>query len=108
MKSWGGQMAIYLAASLIIKPGDQVLVTSPSYFLADAVFRQLGAQLVTVPVDNEGADVDAIADALENNNIKLLYIIPHHHHPTTVTLSSARPGQTPGAYQNSPASCNRG
>lgn len=90
MVTRGAQMAIYLAASLIIKPGDKVLVTSPSFFLADAVFRQFGAQLITVPVDDEGADVDAIVDALENNNIKLLYIIPHHHHPTTVTLSSAR------------------
>ncbi|WPU93156.1 PLP-dependent aminotransferase family protein [Mucilaginibacter sabulilitoris] len=86
----GAQMAIYLAASLIIKAGDKVLVTSPNFFLADAVFMQLGAQLITVPVDDEGADVDAIADALEKNNIKLLYIIPHHHHPTTVTLSSTR------------------
>ncbi|WP_161964510.1 PLP-dependent aminotransferase family protein [Mucilaginibacter endophyticus] len=90
MVTRGAQMAIYLAASLIIRPGDKVLVTDTSFFLADAVFRQLGAQLVTVPVDHEGADVDAIADALENNNIKLLYIIPHHHHPTTVTMSSER------------------
>jgi GntR family transcriptional regulator/MocR family aminotransferase len=90
MVTRGAQMAIYLAASLILKPGDKVLVTSPNYFLADAIFRQLGAQLVTVPVDDEGADVEAIADALENHHIKLLYIIPHHHHPTTVTMSSAR------------------
>jgi len=90
MVTHGAQMAIYLAASLIIKPGDKVLVTSPNYFLADAVFTQLGAQLVTVPLDDEGADVEAIAEALENNTIKLLYIIPHHYHPTTVTMSSAR------------------
>jgi GntR family transcriptional regulator/MocR family aminotransferase len=90
MVTRGAQMAIYTAASIIIKPGDKVLVTDPSYFFADAIFRQLGAQLVTIPVDNEGADVDAIADALENNDIKLLYIIPHHHHPTTVTLSATR------------------
>lgn len=90
MVTRGAQMAIYIAASLVIKPGDKVLVTSPSYFLADAIFRQLGAQLITIPVDNDGADVDSIADALKNHDIKLLYIIPHHHHPTTVTLSSAR------------------
>jgi GntR family transcriptional regulator/MocR family aminotransferase len=90
MVTRGAQMAIYLAASLIIKPGDKVLVTSPSYFLADAVFRRLGAQLITIPVDDEGANIDAIADVLQTNKIKLLYIIPHHHHPTTVTLSSVR------------------
>ncbi|HEY4324642.1 MAG TPA: PLP-dependent aminotransferase family protein [Mucilaginibacter sp.] len=90
MVTRGAQMAIYIAASLLIKPGDKVLVTTPSYFLADAIFNQLGAQLITIPVDDEGADVDAIEDELTKNQIKLLYIIPHHHHPTTVTLSSTR------------------
>lgn len=86
----GAQMAIYVAAALILKPGDQVLVTDPSYFIADAVFSQLGAKLVRVPVDEQGIDTNAVEDALKNNNIKLLYIIPHHHHPTTVTLNSTR------------------
>jgi DNA-binding transcriptional MocR family regulator len=86
----GGQMAIYIAASLILKPGDKVLVSDPNYFIADAVFTQMGAQLVRIPVDAEGMDVDAIAHALKQTKIRLLYIIPHHHHPTTVTMSSAR------------------
>lgn len=86
----GAQMAIYIAAALIIKPGDNVLVTDPNYFIADAAFKQLGAQLIHIPVDGEGMDVDAVEEALRTKNIKLLYIIPHHHHPTTVTLSSPR------------------
>ncbi|MEZ2334698.1 PLP-dependent aminotransferase family protein [Mucilaginibacter sp. RCC_168] len=90
MVTRGAQMAIYIAASMIIKPGDKVLVTTPSYFFADAIFRQLGAELITIPVDDDGADVNALEDALLRNKIKLLYIIPHHHHPTTVTLSSPR------------------
>lgn len=86
----GAQMAIYIAAALILKPGDQVLVSDPSYFIADAVFRQLGAELIRIPADGEGMDIDQVEDALKENKIKLLYIIPHHHHPTTVTLSSTR------------------
>lgn len=86
----GAQMAIYIAASLILKPGDKVLVSDPSYFIADAVFRQLGAELVRIPVDGEGMDIDRVEDTLKENKIKLFYIIPHHHHPTTVTLSSTR------------------
>ncbi|MDN5286670.1 MAG: GntR family transcriptional regulator [Mucilaginibacter sp.] len=86
----GGQMAIYIAASLILKPGDKVLVSDPSYFIADAVFTQMGAKLIRTPVDAEGMDIDAIERVLSKTKIKLLYIIPHHHHPTTVTMSSAR------------------
>lgn len=86
----GAQMAIYVAASLIIKPGDKVLVTTPNYFMADAIFKQLGAELVTVPVDDEGIDTNAVEKVLTEHVIKLLYIIPHHHHPTTVTLTATR------------------
>jgi GntR family transcriptional regulator/MocR family aminotransferase len=86
----GAQSAIFIAASLIIKPGDKVIVSDPSYFMANAVFTQLGAELIYVPVDHSGVDVQAIEAALAENDIKLLYIIPHHHHPTTVTLSSQR------------------
>jgi len=86
----GAQMAIYLAAALLIKPGDKVIVSDPSYFIADAAFRQLGAELVRVPVDQEGMNVDQIEAVLKTHNIRFLYVIPHHHHPTTVTMSANR------------------
>lgn len=86
----GGQMGIYLAASLLIRPGDKVIVGAPNYYLADLCFQQLGAKLIRVPVDADGIDVDRIAAILEKQDIRMLYIIPHHHQPTTVTLSSER------------------
>ncbi|MGY4539515.1 DNA-binding transcriptional MocR family regulator [Mucilaginibacter sp. UYNi724] len=86
----GAQMAIYIAASLILKPGDQVLVSDPSYLIADDVFTSMGAKLIRVPVDSHGMDVDVIEKLLKTTAISLLYIIPHHHHPTTVTMSTAR------------------
>lgn len=86
----GAQMAIYLAAAMIIKKDDYVIVGSPNYFFADLCFEQLGARLLRVPVDEEGIDVDAIEQLCSSKKIKLLYLITHHHHPTTVTLSAAR------------------
>lgn len=86
----GAQMAIYIAASLIIKPGDKVIVSDPSYFIADLVFERLGAELIRVPVDGEGMCTDSIEEALKKNEVKMIYIIPHHHHPTTVTMSVKR------------------
>ncbi|HEY6902570.1 MAG TPA: PLP-dependent aminotransferase family protein, partial [Puia sp.] len=85
----GAQMAIYVAAALAIKPGDEVMVGDPSYFAASLTFEKLGARLIRIPVDEDGIDVDAIEKACRRKP-KLLYIIPHHHHPTTVTLSSPR------------------
>lgn len=86
----GAQMAIYLAAAMIIKKDDYVIVGSPNYFFADLCFEQLGARLLYVPVDEDGIDVDAVEKLCSTRKIKMLYLITHHHHPTTVTLSAAR------------------
>lgn len=86
----GAQMAIYLATKLILKPGAVVLVGNPNYYLADLLFREAGAIIQRVPVDEQGMDVEWIASYCEKKKPDLLYIIPHHHHPTTVTLSAGR------------------
>jgi GntR family transcriptional regulator/MocR family aminotransferase len=86
----GAQMAIYIAARLILQPGATVLVGEPNYFMADMIFQQFGAKLVRIPLDENGIDVDAIASICRQKKPALLYIIPHHHHPTTVTLSADR------------------
>lgn len=95
----GAQMAIYIAASLLIKPGDHVIVTDPNYFMADHIFQKMGATLHKVPVDGDGMDVAYLSTLLETVNCKLLYVIPHHHHPTTVTMSTARRVQLLGLIQ---------
>ncbi|SHL43835.1 GntR family transcriptional regulator / MocR family aminotransferase [Chitinophaga jiangningensis] len=86
----GAQMSIYLAAALLISKGDHVIVGSPNYYFADLTFEQLGANLLRVPVDKDGIDVDAVEQLCKKKKIKLLYVISHHHHPTTVTLSAER------------------
>ncbi|WP_264538151.1 PLP-dependent aminotransferase family protein [Flavobacterium sp. N1736] len=86
----GAQMAIYIAASLIIKPGDKVVVSEPTYFIAETLFEKLGAELIRIPMDADGMRTEELENILKKNVIKLLYIIPHHHHPTTVTMSMER------------------
>lgn len=83
-------MAIYIAASMLIKPGNIVIVGEPNYRFANMIFEKCGAKLVRVPVDADGIDVESIEKICRKQKPALLYIIPHHHHPTTVTLSAAR------------------
>lgn len=87
----GSQMALFLAASAI---GDQCLriaVETPGYSLAWAAFRASGAEVVGVPVDQEGIDVDALEElARTDKRVKAVYVTPHHQYPTTVPLSHAR------------------
>jgi len=86
----GAQMSIYLAAALVIRPGDKVVVGMSNYRYADLVFEQLGATLVRVPVDEQGIDVQAVSSLCRRSKVRMLYVVPHHHHPTTVTLSAER------------------
>jgi GntR family transcriptional regulator/MocR family aminotransferase len=86
----GTQMAIYLTTQLLIRPGDNVFVPEPGYWDANQTFKLAGANLVFIPVDKEGMDVDRIEQLCKKKVPRMIYIIPHHHRPTTVTLSAER------------------
>ena len=86
----GAQLAIFVAASMILRPGSTVIVGDLNYVLADKLFEQMGAKLIKVKVDENGIDVGEIENICKKSPPDLLYIIPHHHHPTTVTLSKER------------------
>lgn len=88
--SKGSQMGIYLAAQLLLNPGDTIAVGISNYGFADDTFRYSGANLLRIPIDSNGMDIDCLEAILQQQKIKAVYIIPHHHFPTTVTLSMAR------------------
>lgn len=86
----GTQMSLYLTASVLLKPGDVVLVERLSYPPAWEIFRKLGAQLVTVDMDNEGCRVDQIDALCRLHKVRMIYVTPHHQFPTTVSLHAGR------------------
>ena len=80
---------------LFTQPGDTVLVEAPSYHEALALIRDYPVQLATVPMDDEGLIVEALAERLQELEAKgarlgLLYTIPIFQNPSGVTLSAAR------------------
>ena len=77
-------------ASLLLKPGDVVLVERLSYPPAWEIFRKLGAQLVTVDLDEEGCRTDQIDRLCRAHKVRMIYLTPHHQFPTTVSLHAAR------------------
>ncbi|NIE73181.1 PLP-dependent aminotransferase family protein [Pantoea sp. Ap-967] len=86
----GVQMSLYLVASAVLKPGDTVLIERLSYPPAWEIFRQLGARLVTVDLDEEGCRVDQVDALCRLHNVRAMYITPHHQFPTTVSLHVGR------------------
>lgn len=86
----GSQMGIYLATQLLLNPADNIAVGLSNYVLADDTFKYAGANLIRIPVDDNGMDINHLETTLQRTSIKAVYIIPHHHYPTTVTMSTQR------------------
>ncbi|WP_025764702.1 MocR-like pyridoxine biosynthesis transcription factor PdxR [Dyadobacter tibetensis] len=86
----GIQMGLYLTSMLLLERGDRVIVGHLSYYVANMIFQQAGAQISAVPVDEQGISLEAVRDLCKKTSIRMLYITPHHHYPTTVTLSAQR------------------
>lgn len=87
----GSQMAMYLAAHCLLKPGDHVVVENPGYKPAWRAFESAGATLLPVSVDEDGLNLEELKVLLgSKKNIRAIYTTPHHQFPTTVTLSLSR------------------
>jgi 2-aminoadipate transaminase len=86
----GSQQALTLIATVLLEPGDTVLVEEPSYLAAIQAFQLAGAAVVPVPCDDEGLDPEAAATLAERHGARLLYTIPTFQNPTGRTLPLER------------------
>ena len=86
----GSQQALTLIATVLLEPGDTVLVEEPSYLAALQAFQLAGATVVPVPCDDDGLDPDAAAALAERHGARLLYTIPTFQNPTGRTLPTER------------------
>lgn len=84
------EMSIYIVSEILLSEYDTVLVGALSYFSVNMIFQKKGVKIVTIPIDDEGIDVDEVREICKQQKIRMLYITPHHHYPTTVTLSAHR------------------
>jgi GntR family transcriptional regulator/MocR family aminotransferase len=81
----GVQEALDLATRLFVSPGENVLMEDPGYPGAVRVFEAMGARMVSLGVDSEGAKLPEA-----NQRANLVYVTPAHQAPLGVTMSLAR------------------
>jgi DNA-binding transcriptional MocR family regulator len=79
-----------LAQHLVAARGDRVLVEAPTYDRPLRLLADLGAELVPLPLDEEGLDPGALGDALRAGPAAFLYAIPTFQNPTGRTLAAQR------------------
>src|SRR3954468_6084198 len=73
---------------LLISPADTVVVEAPTYDRTLLALQGLGADIIAIPLEEDGIDVEALARALEAGaRPKLAHIIPNFQNPAGYTLS---------------------
>ena len=87
----GSMQADAFLFGLLVAPGDVVVVEAPTYDRTLLALRGMGAELLAIPLQADGLDVDAFEAALEAGaRPKLAHVIPNFHNPAGCTLSLAK------------------
>ena len=82
----GSQQALFILATLLLRPNDQVYVEDPGYVEARQAWSHAGARIVAGPVDEQGL----VLPGKHAGTISLIYTTPSRQFPTGVSLSLAR------------------
>ena len=84
----GVQQALDLLTRLLLKQGDPVWMEDPGYFGAAIAFANVGAQVIPVPLDEQGLSVSAGLRMCPH--AKGVYVTPAHQFPLGMTMSLER------------------
>ena len=86
----GSQQAIDLLGRVLVEPGQGIAVEPYNYPAALQAFRFAGAELVPVPADAQGLDVDRLEAVLIAARPHVLYVVPNFANPTGAVMPLAR------------------
>lgn len=84
----GGTQVMDITTRVLASEGDTVICEDPSFIGSLNCFRSHGCNLVGVPIDDDGMNIDALEEAINQNpNAKFIYTIPNFQNPGGTTLS---------------------
>jgi 2-aminoadipate transaminase len=86
----GSMEAAALLFRYMIDPGDRVIVEQPSYDRTLLLLGRTGAEIVGVPLESDGLEIEAFERALADGPVRLAHVIPNFHNPAGCTLSDAK------------------
>jgi 2-aminoadipate transaminase len=91
----GSLQGLDIVCRMFLDPGDRVIVEAPTYLGAISTLENFEAELVQVPIDDQGMRTELLAETLESMKKegrmpKLIYTIPNFQNPSGCTMSLAR------------------
>ena len=91
----GSQQALDAVGKIFLNPGDVALVGLPSYLGGINAFRSYEANLVGVPLDKDGIQMDLLEEKIkelikQDQPVKFIYTIPTFQNPAGTVLPESR------------------
>ncbi len=90
----GSQQALDLVARIFLDKDSVCIVEDPVYLGAASAFRTFFPKFITIPLEDDGMDVDYLEKVLENlaqsdqiHKVKFIYTVSNFHNPAGVTMS---------------------
>jgi 2-aminoadipate transaminase len=74
----------------MLNSGDTVFVESPTYDRTLTILRRRGINIVGIPLQEDGPNIEVLLESLERVHPAFFYIIPYFQNPTGITWSRAK------------------
>jgi GntR family transcriptional regulator/MocR family aminotransferase len=84
----GSQHGLQIAAQVLLDAKDDVGMEDPGYPGAHLALKTAGANVIPIPVDQEGLNVDRLMRSAPH--ARAVYITPSHQYPMGMTMSASR------------------
>jgi 2-aminoadipate transaminase len=85
----GSQQGLDLIGKVFVNPYDPVVIEEPGYLGAIQTLALCEARIYSVPLLDEGPDLDFLETLLDGDKAKLIYAIPNFQNPSGLTYSTA-------------------
>lgn len=87
----GAMEALTIGLQAVTQAGDVVAIESPGFYAALQTIERLGLKALEIPTDpNEGLDLDALAEALQNKNVRACWCMCNFQNPLGATMAEQK------------------
>lgn len=86
----GSQGVLDAVAKLLINKGDKIALEAPTYLGALSAFNPYEPEYIRMDMDDDGLVPDSLEQALTQNDIKFIYLVPTFQNPTGRTITAER------------------
>lgn len=78
-----------LLGKIFINNGDDIIIEEPGYLGAIQAFSIYRPTFNSIPVDDEGIDIDKLTSVLSSRSPKLFYSVPNFQNPSGISYSES-------------------